>query len=41
MEWHTLYTESPKVVLGLTVGAGLLIYYLMEAVKVRLVGHTL
>ncbi|KAK4296341.1 hypothetical protein Pmani_031159 [Petrolisthes manimaculis] len=33
MEWYSLYAESPKVVLGLTVGAGLLLYYLMEAVK--------
>lgn len=33
MDWISLYWDSPKMVLGLTIGAGLLVYYLVEAVK--------
>ncbi|XP_037803868.1 phospholipase ABHD3-like isoform X2 [Penaeus monodon] len=37
MEWQSLYSDCPRVVLGLTIGAGFLIYYLVEAVKRPLV----
>lgn len=33
MDWQNIFTESPRMALGLSIGAGFLIYYLVEAVK--------
>lgn len=33
MDWHSLYSECPNVVLGLIVGVSFLLYYYIDAVK--------
>ncbi|XP_042226126.1 phospholipase ABHD3-like [Homarus americanus] len=33
MDWYSLYSECPRMVLGLSLSAGLLVYYMLEAVK--------
>ncbi|XP_069165749.1 phospholipase ABHD3 [Procambarus clarkii] len=33
MEWHSLYTECPRMALGVLVGVGCFLYYFIEAVK--------
>lgn len=34
MELHSMYSECSRVVVGITVGVGYVLYYLLEAVKV-------